>query len=222
MVPAIELNLSGQHRLCWLDSHTGEALASLEVWWSTGAAAPGGVPQLGWSGPPTRPVGDAEFRAGLSLAERVLPLLADYPEAITMDPEAAGLALRLLLGEGEEESLKARLAGLGYRVAGGVAGGVYESETGSLLLPLARGSRELLAALSGDWRRKRMQQVDDLLGQVDMQAAPEPLMKAVYELARTTEEPAAVQDYFQRLVMTLQQSGQESLAAVLESLAHGR
>ena len=48
MVPAIELNLSGQHRLCWLDSHTGEALASLEVWWSTGAAAPGGVPQLGY------------------------------------------------------------------------------------------------------------------------------------------------------------------------------
>ena len=49
------------------------------------------MPQLGWSGPPTRTVGDAEFRAGLSLAERVLPLLADYPEAITIDPEAAGL-----------------------------------------------------------------------------------------------------------------------------------
>ena len=80
MVPAIiELNLSGQHRLCWLDSHTGEALASLEVWWSTGAAAPGGVPQLGWSGPPTRPVGDAIETRGDSWVACAVQYLEQRP-----------------------------------------------------------------------------------------------------------------------------------------------
>lgn len=77
------------------------------------------------------------------------------------------------------------------------------------------------AVLPGSRDRQRMQQIDGLLKQADQQAL-EPLVDAVYDLAITPEDLAAVQSHFRRRVDGLQQSGQESLAAVLEGLSQGR